>query len=116
MDKTEQLHMQLETLSRGFRERLDAELPSLEQAARQLPTSWDNAAAPLQSIREQLHRLAGAAGTFGYPAWGPRHARWNCGYASSVNTNSGTSMRASSLSKVSADSLRCGTAKLRKSP
>lgn len=70
MDKAEQLRQQLETLARGFRERLDVELPNLERAVNALPASWDSAASPLQSIRDQLHRLAGAAGTFGYPALG----------------------------------------------
>ncbi|WP_150306143.1 diguanylate cyclase [Pseudomonas saliphila] len=72
MDKAEQLRQQLAVLADGFRERLDSELPALEQMVRELPDSWALASGSLQRIREQLHKLAGAAGTFGYPALGSR--------------------------------------------
>lgn len=72
MDKAEQLRHQLAVLADGFRERLDSELPAVEQLVRELPDTWESAADTLQRIREQLHKLAGAAGTFGYPALGAR--------------------------------------------
>ncbi|MEH6388025.1 diguanylate cyclase [Pseudomonas profundi] len=72
MDKAEQLRQQLAILADGFRERLDSELPALEQLVHELPDTWQSASDSLQYIREQLHKLAGAAGTFGYPALGAR--------------------------------------------
>ena len=72
MDKAEQLRQQLEMLAVGFRTRLDNELPALEKLLREMLPAWPAAADSLHSAREQLHKLAGAAGTFGYQALGSR--------------------------------------------
>ncbi|SDS58653.1 response regulator receiver modulated diguanylate cyclase [Halopseudomonas litoralis] len=72
MDKAEQLHQRLAILAKGFRARLDNELPALDKQMRELPESWPAAADSLQRTRDQLHKLAGAAGTFGYPALGSK--------------------------------------------
>ncbi|MBX9757116.1 MAG: diguanylate cyclase [Pseudomonadaceae bacterium] len=68
----DELQKLLLTLSAQFRERLEKELPELHALAQQLLASSDSAVQQLilQGIREQLHKLAGAAGTFGYAELG----------------------------------------------
>ncbi|MDP3845328.1 MAG: diguanylate cyclase [Pseudomonas sp.] len=68
----DELQQLLLTLSTQFRERLEKELPELHTLAQQLLTSNDSAVQQLilRDIREQLHKLAGAAGTFGYAELG----------------------------------------------
>ena len=68
----DELQKLLLTLSAQFRERLEKELPELRALAQQLLASSDSAVQQLilQGIREQLHKLAGAAGTFGYAELG----------------------------------------------
>lgn len=70
----QELQKHLQQLSDAFALRLQEDLPALGQDAEQLL----NAAEPqeqlrcLQTIREQLHKLAGAAGTFGFSRLGQR--------------------------------------------
>lgn len=70
----QELQQHLQQLSDAFALRLQKDLPALGQDAEQLL----NAAEPqeqlrcLQTIREQLHKLAGAAGTFGFSRLGQR--------------------------------------------
>ncbi|MBU0901422.1 MAG: diguanylate cyclase [Gammaproteobacteria bacterium] len=70
----QELQKHLQQLSDAFALRLQEDLPALRQDAEQLL----NAAEPqeqlrcLQTIREQLHKLAGAAGTFGFSRLGQR--------------------------------------------
>lgn len=70
----QELQKHLQQLSDAFALRLQEDLPALGQDAEQLL----NAADPheqlrcLQTIREQLHKLAGAAGTFGFSRLGQR--------------------------------------------
>ncbi len=71
MDKAEQLRLQLQALSASFRLRLQKELPELNDLARALP-EHEPAPEQLQRIRDQLHKLAGSAGTFGYPQLGAK--------------------------------------------
>lgn len=60
-----QQHLQL--LSQQFSERLRQELPQLAQQAKQLPgVDGDKRQQLLKTLRDQLHRLAGSAGTFGF--------------------------------------------------
>ena len=68
----DELQQLLLTLSAQFRERLENELPELRALAQRLLVSSDPAVQQLilQDIREQLHKLAGAAGTFGYAELG----------------------------------------------
>ena len=72
----DELQQLLLGLGAQFRLRLEQELPELRALAEQLLIA--SAAAPrqiiLQGMREQLHKLAGAAGTFGYASLGA-HAR-----------------------------------------
>lgn len=70
----QELQQHLQRLSETFALRLQEDLPALGQDAEHLL----NAADPheqlhcLQTIREQLHKLAGAAGTFGFSRLGQR--------------------------------------------
>jgi diguanylate cyclase (GGDEF)-like protein len=68
----DELQQLLRTLSEQFRERLEKELPELSALAQRLLLSDDSAVQQLvlQQMREQLHKLAGAAGTFGYAELG----------------------------------------------
>lgn len=71
-NSADDLQQLLQALSTQFRERLRKELPELAQQAAEL----DNCATPdsaeplLQAVRDKLHKLAGAAGTFGYAQLG----------------------------------------------
>jgi diguanylate cyclase (GGDEF)-like protein len=68
----DELQQLLQSLGAQFRLRLEQELPELRALAEQLLIA--NTAAPrqiiLQGMREQLHKLAGSAGTFGYASLG----------------------------------------------
>ncbi len=68
----EDLQQLLRSLGEQFRQRLNTELPELHALAQQLSNAdnAENQLASLQSMREQLHKLAGAAGTFGYESLG----------------------------------------------
>lgn len=64
----DELQQLLISLGAQFRQRLQQELPELRAQAKQLlianTTATQNVI--LQSVRSQLHKLAGSAGTFGY--------------------------------------------------
>ena len=66
------LQRQLQALTDKFAERLQQELPELEQVAEQLQHTREREQrrALVLDIRERLHRLAGTAGTFGFTALG----------------------------------------------
>ncbi|WP_372876988.1 Hpt domain-containing protein, partial [Pseudomonas sp.] len=70
---TSELQHQLQLLSEKFAERLAQELPELASKA-QLLQAGDHKAQlqQLRSLRDQLHKLAGAAGTFGFASIGQR--------------------------------------------
>ncbi|MDP3815593.1 diguanylate cyclase [Pseudomonas sp.] len=76
MDK-HQAHLQLQAhlrqLSTQFAQRLQAELPPLAAQARQLLQASDGESQLLLGqLRDQLHKLAGSAGTFGFADLGQR--------------------------------------------
>ncbi|MFI8745862.1 diguanylate cyclase domain-containing protein [Pseudomonas sp. NPDC077186] len=61
------LQQHLQQLGQQFAERLRQELPQLAQQAGQLlDAAGDERQRLLQALRDQLHRLAGSAGTFGF--------------------------------------------------
>lgn len=71
-NSADDLQQLLQALSAQFSERLRKELPELAQQAAQL-ASADSAATThdlLQAVHDKLHKLAGAAGTFGYAQLG----------------------------------------------
>ncbi|EJO94484.1 response regulator receiver modulated diguanylate cyclase [Ectopseudomonas mendocina DLHK] len=77
MDKREgngipqSLQQHLHQLGEQFAERLRQELPQLAQQAQQLPEASDEQRRQLlRALRDQLHRLAGSAGTFGFDTLG----------------------------------------------
>ncbi|KAF0864013.1 diguanylate cyclase [Pseudomonas sp. LD120] len=75
MDRQKQLadlQAQLRLLGEQFAKRLKEELPQLADRARQLERSSDPAEQleHLQELRNQLHKLAGSAGTFGFKELG----------------------------------------------
>lgn len=72
MDKVPHaLQQHLQQLGLQFSERLRQELPQLGQQARQLlEVDESERERLLQSLRDQLHRLAGSAGTFGFAQLG----------------------------------------------
>ncbi|WP_212632087.1 diguanylate cyclase [Pseudomonas sp. KB-10] len=75
MDRQKQLadlQVQLQLLGEQFAKRLKEELPQLADRARQLERSSDPAEQleHLQELRNQLHKLAGSAGTFGFKELG----------------------------------------------
>ena len=68
-----QLQAHLQQLSAQFALRLQAELPSLAAQARQLQQASDGESQLLLGkLRDQLHKLAGSAGTFGFAELGQR--------------------------------------------
>ena len=71
-NSADDLQQLLQALSAQFSERLRKELPELAQQAAQLASadSADNTHDLLQAVRDKLHKLAGAAGTFGYAQLG----------------------------------------------
>ncbi|UAW98445.1 diguanylate cyclase [Halopseudomonas nanhaiensis] len=66
MQPADQLHAQLQKLSDGFRQKLKEQLPVLLERALQLAADSEPDRHALQPIRDQLHKLAGSAGTFGF--------------------------------------------------
>ena len=62
------LQAQLQLLGEQFAQRLKEELPQLADRAQQLQRSSDptEQLEHLQDLRNQLHKLAGSAGTFGF--------------------------------------------------
>lgn len=75
MDRQEQLaelQAQLQMLGEQFAQRLKEELPQLAEKARHLQCAAGPAEqlAHLRDLRNQLHRLAGSAGTFGFKELG----------------------------------------------
>jgi diguanylate cyclase (GGDEF)-like protein len=76
MDKHQaqlQLQAHLQQLSTQFAQRLQVELPQLAAQAQQLLHAADDEGRQLLgSLRDQLHKLAGSAGTFGFPELGQR--------------------------------------------
>ena len=70
---TSELQRQLQLLGEQFAERLAQELPELASKARLLQAGDQQAQLQqLRSLRDQLHKLAGAAGTFGFASIGHR--------------------------------------------
>lgn len=78
MDERQQkmadLQAHLQQLSEQFLQRLRQELPQLAEKARQLLTCSDprEQLLRLTELRDELHRLAGSAGTFGFNELGTR--------------------------------------------
>lgn len=70
----DELHKHLQQLSNAFALRLQAELPTLGLNAERLQHATDpqEQVQLLQNLRDQLHKLAGAAGTFGFSSLGQR--------------------------------------------
>ncbi|SDU32904.1 diguanylate cyclase [Halopseudomonas salegens] len=64
------LQAQLAQLQDDWLQRLRIELPRLAEQANALIRQPDIAPDALPLLRDQLHKLAGSAGTFGYPALG----------------------------------------------
>ena len=66
------LQAQLQLLGEQFAQRLKEELPQLADRAQQLQRSSDptEQLEHLQDLRNQLHKLAGSAGTFGFKELG----------------------------------------------
>ncbi|MFN3581002.1 MAG: diguanylate cyclase [Pseudomonas sp.] len=64
------LQTQLAELTRSFRARLQAELQEMGVQAQNLLEHPNAEAASLAGLREQLHKLAGSAGTFGFTELG----------------------------------------------
>lgn len=81
-NSADDLQQLLQELSAQFSERLRKELPELAQQAAQLASadSADTTRDLLQAVRDKLHKLAGAAGTFGYVQLGEqaRTLELNC--------------------------------------
>lgn len=71
-NSADDLQQLLQALSAQFRERLRNDLPELaQQAAELISNATQSSAQPLlQKVRDKLHQLAGAAGTFGYAQLG----------------------------------------------
>lgn len=72
MSNAEALHSQLQALTDKFAERLQQELPELDQLAEALQQAreGDQRRQLMLVIHERLHRLAGTAGTFGFTTLG----------------------------------------------
>ncbi|WP_405119376.1 diguanylate cyclase [Pseudomonas leptonychotis] len=70
----DELQQHLQRLSNAFALRLQEELPALGQDAERLlhAAEQHEQLQHLQSLRDQLHKLAGAAGTFGFSSLGQR--------------------------------------------
>jgi diguanylate cyclase (GGDEF)-like protein len=70
---TSELQHQLQLLSEKFAARLTQELPELASKAQLLlAADSETQLQQLRSLRDQLHKLAGAAGTFGFASIGQR--------------------------------------------
>ncbi len=72
MSNAEALHSQLQALTDRFAERLQQELPELDQLAEALQQTREGEQRRqlMLVIHERLHRLAGTAGTFGFTTLG----------------------------------------------
>ncbi|SDT14297.1 response regulator receiver modulated diguanylate cyclase [Halopseudomonas xinjiangensis] len=66
MQPTDHLRAQLQQLSDGFRQRLKQQLPALRDQALELAAQQKPDLQSLEPIRDQLHMLAGSAGSFGF--------------------------------------------------
>lgn len=76
-DAATELQRQLQLLAEQFRQRLQRDLPELSAQAEALGKATNEAARQplLLAIRQQLHKLAGSAGTFGFAALGEQARR-----------------------------------------
>ena len=76
-DPAAELQRQLQLLAEQFRQRLQRDLPELSAQAEALGKATNEAARQplLLAIRQQLHKLAGSAGTFGFAALGEQARR-----------------------------------------
>ncbi|OHC26720.1 MAG: diguanylate cyclase [Pseudomonadales bacterium RIFCSPLOWO2_12_59_9] len=92
----DELQQLLLTLSTQFRERLENELPELRALAQQLLLTNDAAVQQLilQGMREQLHKLAGAAGTFGYSDLGAQARALELSSAELLSTSTEAQLQA----------------------
>lgn len=74
MAETDNLQQQLAMLAQLFAERLKNDLPEIAASAAliQEAAAGESRQAHLQLLRQQLHKLAGAAGTFGFAGLGQR--------------------------------------------
>ena len=92
----DELQQLLLTLSTQFRERLENELPELCALAQQLLLTNDAAVQQLilQGMREQLHKLAGAAGTFGYSDLGAQARALELSSAELLSTSTEAQLQA----------------------
>ncbi|WP_028573246.1 diguanylate cyclase [Desulfonatronum lacustre] len=68
-DKSSAIADQLQALRDMFRQRLDSEIPQLERLADALASDSDTAPR-LEEMLRALHKMAGSAGTFGFPELG----------------------------------------------
>lgn len=86
----------LQALSAQFSERLRKELPELAQQAAQLASaeSADTTRDLLQAVRDKLHKLAGAAGTFGYVQLGEQARALELACVALLQDNSPAQLRA----------------------
>lgn len=72
MQPTDLLRAQLLQLSEGFRQRLKQQLPALRDQALKLAAEPKPQLQALQPIRDELHKFAGSAGTFGFAEVGEK--------------------------------------------
>ncbi|WOD11342.1 diguanylate cyclase [Pseudomonas sp. NyZ704] len=70
MPRKTDLAVQLRALSLAFKARLDVELQDMLHTATQLTAGNEALPEELIGLRNSLHKLAGSAGTFGYPDLG----------------------------------------------
>lgn len=77
VDPAAELQRQLQLLAEQFTARLQRELPELIALAEALHAKTDEKQRLLilQSLRQQLHKLAGSAGTFGFAELGQEARR-----------------------------------------
>jgi diguanylate cyclase (GGDEF)-like protein len=92
----DELQQLLLTLSAQFRKRLETELPELRALAQRLPLTNDVAVQQLilQGVREQLHKLAGAAGTFGYADLGAQARELELSSAALLSSSTAAQLQA----------------------
>lgn len=69
------LEAQLARLQLAWVTQMQAELAALAQQAKQLEQQTTIGSLELQPLRDQLHKIAGSAGTFGYPELGQQARR-----------------------------------------
>lgn len=70
MSKTTELKAQLRALSQAYKARQELELQDMLHTATQLPAGTSTLPEEVSTLRNHLHKLAGSAGTFGYPDLG----------------------------------------------